>query len=231
MYKESAWNPDLGNGWYQNPVISQDIPDPTVIRVGDTFYYTGSTGMYYPCLAIYESKDLVNWRFLCHPFPEYRGNVWAPELVVHEGRFYLYFCADGTNFVSVSDHMDHGWCDPIDLKIGRIDPGHCVYEGKRYLLLSWNHMVPLSDDGLSVTGEMKVFCEPMPLPEEWDIEGPHPESPKMYKRGDWYYLLYAAGGTGGPATAHMVVCARARNPVDGPWEFSPYNPMVHTWTR
>ena len=78
MYQESVWNSDLGNGFYQNPVINQDIPDPTVIRDGVTFYYCGSTGMHYPSLGIYTSKDLVNWTFLCYPFPKYDGNVWAP---------------------------------------------------------------------------------------------------------------------------------------------------------
>lgn len=232
MYKESSWNPDLGNGFYQNPVINQDIPDPTVIRDGDTFYYCGSTGMHFPSLAIYTSKDLVTWSFLCYPFPEYRGNVWAPELIMHEGRYYLYFAANGgDNFVSVSDHIDHGWCDPVDLKVGHIDPGHCVYNGKRYLFLSSNYAAPLSDDGLTVTGELKCVCPAQALPDEWDIEGAYPESPKLLKRGEWYYLIYADGGTGGPATAHAVMCARAKNPIDGPWEYSPYNPMVHTWSR
>lgn len=232
MYQESVWNPDLGNGFYQNPVINQDIPDPTVIRDGETFYYCGSTGMHFPSLAIYTSKDLVNWSFLCHPFPKYNGNVWAPELIQHEGKYYLYFAANGgDNFVSVSEHIDHGWCDPIDLKVGHIDPGHCVYNGKRYLFLSSNYAAPLSDDGLRVTGELKCVCPAQPLPDEWDIEGAYPESPKLLKHGDWYYLIYADGGTGGPATAHAVMCARAKNPIDGPWEYSPYNPMVHTWSR
>ena len=231
MYQESVWNSDLGNGFYQNPVINQDIPDPTVIRDGVTFYYCGSTGMHYPSLGIYTSKDLVNWTFLCYPFPKYDGNVWAPELIMHEGKYYLYFAADGTNFVSVSDHMDHGWCDPIDLKVGHIDPGHCVYNGTRYLFLSSNYAAPLTDDGTKLVGELKCVCPAQELPDDWDIEGAYPEAPKVLKRGDWYYLIYADGGTGGPATAHAVMCARAKNPIDGPWEYSPYNPMVHTWSR
>ena len=231
MYQESVWNPDVGNGFYQNPVINQDIPDPTVIRDGDTFYYCGSTGMHYPSLGIYTSKDLVNWTFLCYPFPKYDGNVWAPELIMHEGKYYLYFAADGTNFVSVSDHMDHGWCDPIDLKVGHIDPGHCVHNGTRYLFLSSNYAAPLMDDGTKLAGELKCVCPAQELPDDWDIEGAYPEAPKVLKRGNWYYLIYADGGTGGPATAHAVMCARAKNPIDGPWEYSPYNPMVHTWSR
>ena len=55
------------------------------------------------------------------------------------------------------------------------------------------------------------------------------ESPKLFKRGDWYYLVSAEGGTAGPATSHMVVVARSKSAL-GPWENSPHNPMVHTYT-
>ena len=37
------------------------------------------------------------------------------------------------------------------------------------------------------------------------------------------------GGTAGPATSHMAVSARAKD-IYGPWENSPYNPIVHTYS-
>ena len=40
----------------------------------------------------------------------------------------------------------------------------------------------------------------------------------------------AEGGTAGPGTSHAVVSARSRH-ADGPWEFSPYNPIVRTASR
>jgi len=45
--------------------------------------------------------------------------------------------------------------------------------------------------------------------------------------GDYYYMVLAEGGTAGPATSHMVIMARTKN-IEGPWENSPYNPVVHT---
>ncbi|MBD3290011.1 glycoside hydrolase, partial [candidate division KSB1 bacterium] len=35
-----VWQPDLGNGFYKNPIIWQDYSDPDIIRVGDNFYMT-----------------------------------------------------------------------------------------------------------------------------------------------------------------------------------------------
>tara|TARA_R110002126_G_scaffold150267_1_gene296398 strand:- start:432 stop:1370 length:939 start_codon:yes stop_codon:yes gene_type:complete len=53
------------------------------------------------------------------------------------------------------------------------------------------------------------------------------EGPKVFKHGDYYYLTVAEGGTAGPATSHMVISARSKSPF-GPWENSPYNPIVRT---
>jgi len=39
----------------------------------------------------------------------------------------------------------------------------------------------------------------------------------------------AEGGTAGPPTSHMIVAARSKS-VQGPWENSPHNPLVHTYS-
>jgi xylan 1,4-beta-xylosidase len=54
-----------------------------------------------------------------------------------------------------------------------------------------------------------------------------PEGPKLFRRGEWFYLVSAVGGTAGPVTSHMVTVARSRS-VHGPWEHCPHNPIVHT---
>jgi len=87
--------------------------------------------------------------------------------------------------------------------------------------------VPLSDDGLSVIGETKHVYDGWPIPREWTIECFCMEGPKIAKRGDYYYLTVAEGGTAGPATSHMIISARSNTPF-GPWENSPYNPILRT---
>ncbi|MCU0981555.1 MAG: family 43 glycosylhydrolase, partial [Pirellulaceae bacterium] len=65
---------------------------------------------------------------------------------------------------------------------------------------------------------------------DWTIECFCLESPKLTRRGGWYYLTSAQGGTSGPATSHMVVSARSKSPL-GPWENSLHNPIIRTWSR
>ena len=95
------------------------------------------------------------------------------------GKYYIYFCAEGSNWVIWSDQIDGKWSEAIDLHVGHIDPGHVADEkGKRYLFLSDNYLVPLSDDGLSVAGEMVQVLKAPPISESWDIEGAFPGGPQ-----------------------------------------------------
>jgi len=61
-----------------------------------------------------------------------------------------------------------------------------------------------------------------------EIATPHLDA--LAAGGDWYHMLAAQSGTFGPATAHMVISARAKHPL-GPWENAPNNPLIHTYSR
>jgi beta-xylosidase len=227
--------PDLGNGSYLNPVLAGDHPDPTVLKDGSDYYMTHSSFYTYPGLLIWHSKDLVNWEPVGPALRKNVGSVWAPDLVKFKGRYYIYFpgLKDGrtTNYVVYADNIRGPWSDPVDLNIDDIDPGHIVGpDGKRYLFMGGGGMVQLADDGLSLVGKQKKVYSGWKYPSDWAVTAFALEGPKLIKHGDYYYMLVAEGGTAGPPTSHMVVSARAKS-LEGPWENSPYNPMVHTWSR
>jgi xylan 1,4-beta-xylosidase len=229
---------DLGNGTYLNPIMAGDHPDPSVLKDGDDYYMTFSSFDAYPGLVVWHSRDLVNWEPVGPALFKNVGSVWAPDLVKHKGRYYIYFpgqngagSGQSSNYVVWADSIRGPWSDPIDLKIGRIDPGHIATpDGQRYVFMSGGFMAPLADDGLSVTAPLKKVYDGWKYPEEWDVEGFAQEGPKMLHHGDYYYQVLAEGGTAGPPTSHMVVVARAKN-LEGPWENSPYNPIVKTMSR
>ncbi len=219
---------EKGSGFYMNPIFAGDYPDPSILREGDDYYIVHSSFEYYPGLLIWHSKDLINWNPVTNALYKYVGSVWAPDLVKHNNKYYIYFPVNNTNYVVTAKSIKGPWSDPIDLKVGGIDPGHAVdASGKRYLYFSHGGYVPLSDDGLSVTGEAKYVYNGWPIPREWSFECFCMEGPKLTKRGDYYYLTTAEGGTAGPATSHMVISARSKS-LFGPWENSPYNPIIRT---
>lgn len=223
---------DLGNGTFLNPILSGDHPDPSVLKDGADYYMTFSSFDAYPGLVIWHSRDLVNWQPLAPTLFRNVGAVWAPDLIKHGTRYYIYFPGIGasyrSNYVIWADDIRGPWSDPVDLRIGRIDPGHAVGpDGRRYLFLSGGYLVPLAADGLSTTGEMKKIYDGWRYPDEWVVEAFAQEGPKILRHGDYYYMVLAQGGTSGPPTSHMVVVARAKT-IEGPWENAPDNPLIRT---
>ncbi len=220
---------DMAQPMFQNPLFAGDYPDPTILRVGKDFYLTHTSYSYAPGLVIWHSRDLVNWLPISQVLNETHGEIWAPDLVEHTGRYFIYFPMGGI-FVVHAEHPRGPWSAPIDLKIDDIDPGHVVGpDGKRYLYTAGGHVVELAADGLSTIGERKKVYAGWDFPKEWKTEGFWLESPKLTRRGEYYYLICAEGGTAGPPTSHMAVVARSKSPL-GPWENSPLNPLIHTYS-
>ena len=215
---------------FTNPLFAGDYADPTILRVGEDFYFTHTCYRYAPQLQVWHSRDLVNWTPLSHAIINTFGDIWAPDLAEHSGRYFIYFPTNGSVFVVHADSPRGPWSEPIDLKVADIDPCHVAGpDGKRYLYTAGGHVTPLSADGLSAIGERRQVYNGWQFPKEWDTEGFWLESPKFAQRGGYYYLICAEGGTSGPPTSHMAVVARAKSPL-GPWENSPHNPLIHTYS-
>ncbi|MGC4069351.1 MAG: family 43 glycosylhydrolase [Polyangiaceae bacterium] len=223
----------LGDGTFRNPIVAGDHPDPTILKDGSDYYLTFSSFNYYPGIVIWHSTDLVNWSPIVSALHKPIGTVWALDLVKHQGRYYIYIPALGPDALSIyviyADDIRGPWSEPIDLRVhGCIDPGHAVGEdGKRYLFFNGIRRIALADDGLSTVGELEHVCDPWQYPTDWVVEMVAPEGPKVFRRGEWFYLIAAVGGTAGPPTSHMVTVARSRS-IHGPWEHCPHNPIVRT---
>jgi len=209
------------------PLLLGSWADPSILRAGGDYYMTQSTcGGYVPAMLIWHSTDLLNWKPLGYAIHDRPAGL-APDLAFVNNIFYLY-CERTTAFTASSPAGP--WTDHGHMEGSRgIDPGHFAgFDGQRYLYSSGGHYSKLSDDGLSyVEGPEQVY-EGWEIPRDWAIEGMYLESPKIFKKEDWYYMVSAQGGTFGPMTAHMAVVARSKDPK-GPWENCPYNPVIRTW--
>lgn len=215
---------------YPLAVLSGDYPDPSIIRDGEDYYMTHSPFYYAPGFLIWHSKDLVNWEPVSRAITTYEGSAMAPDLVKYKNRYYIYYPAAGTNWVVWADHIKGPWSQPINLKVNGIDPGHIADEqGYRYLYVDKGEVIQLTEDGLATIGQKKKVYEGWNYPKSWITECMCLESPKLNYHNGYYYLTSAQGGTAGPATSHMAVAARSKS-ITGPWENSPYNPIVHTYS-
>ncbi|MCT8139608.1 family 43 glycosylhydrolase [Anaerobacillus sp. CMMVII] len=216
---------------FLNPILKGNYADPSIIRVEDHYYMVNTSYKYLPGLIIWHSKNLIDWKPIGTALEHFNGDVWAPDFVYYEGMYYIYFPAEKTNWVVTATDPKGPWSKPINLNTKHIDPGHVVGpDKKRYLHLSGGHMVQLSEDGLSVVGDVQHVYEPWKYPKEWEVEAFSPEGPKLTFHNGYYYLTLAVGGTAGPPTSHMVASSRSKTPW-GPWEHSPYNPITKTKTK
>jgi beta-xylosidase len=214
------------------PLLVGDWPDPTICKDGADYYMTHSSGPYRPALLIWHSRDLQTWTPLGHALRKQEGNVWVSELTKHDGRFLIYYSANNQIHLLTAASPAGPWSEPVKVEGAQtLDVGHAVADdGKRFLFFATGKVADLSADGARVISEKRKVHEAWPMPPEWAVECECLESPRIERRGDWYHMLAAQGGTFGPATAHMVVAARAQHPL-GPWENAPHNPLIHTYSR
>ncbi|MGE5126402.1 MAG: glycosyl hydrolase family 28 protein, partial [Betaproteobacteria bacterium] len=107
---------DLGDGCYLNPIFAGDHPDPSVLKDGADYYMTFSSFDAYPGLVVWRSRDLVNWQPGGPALFRNVGSVWAPDLVKHGQRYYIYFPARTatyrSNYVVWADHISGPWSEP-----------------------------------------------------------------------------------------------------------------------
>ena len=76
-------------------------PDPSILRVGEDYYFATSTFEWWPGVQIHHSRDLKTWRLVSRPLDridllDLRGvpdscGVWAPCLTWSDGKFWLVY--------------------------------------------------------------------------------------------------------------------------------------------
>lgn len=230
---------------YRNPILSGYYPDPSVLRVKDDYYLINSSFTNFPGLPLFHSRDLSTWTQIANVITRpsqanFQGlrssrGIYAPDISHHKGTFYVVTtCVDcGGNLVMTATRPEGPWSEPVKLAFGGIDPSlfwdtdgkvYLVgndapaekprYDGHRAIWVQEFDPAALAVKGertLLVNGGVDIAAEP-----SW-IEGPH-----IFRRGAYYYLIAAEGGTG---DNHSQVVFRSTS-VRGP--FTPYanNPIL-----
>ena len=224
----------------QNPVLRGFSPDPSVVRVGDTYYVATSTFEWFPGVRIYRTKDLEHYEQLPSPLVResqlhMEGNpdscgVWAPDLSWDGERFWLVFTdvkTRGTadyfnthNYIVWTYDIMGEWSEPVYLNSAGFDPSlfHDT-DGRSYLVNMINgfkgiRVQEFDKETKKLTGPAKNVCAGTG---RGFTEGPH-----IYHIGEWYYLMMAEGGT---SYEHCEVLCRSRD-LWGGYEEDPGNPIL-----
>jgi alpha-N-arabinofuranosidase len=230
-------------GAFTNPVIPGFHPDPSICRVGDRFYLVVSSFEYFPGIPIFTSADLVSWTPLGHVLNRpsqldlssapASGGIYAPTIRHHDGLFFVTATnvSGGGHFIVHAEDPAGPWSEPAWVAQNGIDPSLFFEDGQVYFTSNIEpqpggpHVeTPDFERGIQqslvdpFTG--RLLTEPRFV---WSgTGGRYPEAPHLYRRGDFYYLVLAEGGT---EYGHMATIGRSTSPW-GPFEPSPHGPLV-----
>src|SRR2546421_8440043 len=85
----------------QRLVLPGDYPDPSVIKIGKTYWATATTSNWFPAFPLMKSTDLIHWKqqgFVFDQLPLWADYYfWAPEISYDKGKIYLYYAAHKKN--------------------------------------------------------------------------------------------------------------------------------------
>jgi len=222
---------------YRNPIRRGFFPDPSIVRVGEDYYMVNSTFIFFPCIPVSHSRDLVHWEVIGHAIekPEWahlegleggRG-YWAPDISYCNGRFYITAtlrlndagAVRRRQMVVTAERPEGPYSEPVFFEEDGIDPS--IFhddDGRHYMLLNRGARIFEIDETAT-----KRLSETTML--YYGSQKRAPEGPHLLKKDGWYYLFEAEGGTG---MGHRETVSRSRT-LHGVYQPSPYNPVIRQW--
>lgn len=220
----------------QNPIIFADVPDMSMIRVGDTYYMSSTTMHMNPGVPLMKSHDLVNWELIGYGHKSladmdelnlnngkntYGRGTWASSLRFHEGTYYVSTFAQttGKTYIYSTKDIENG---PWETKA--FEPlmhDHTLFfEGdKAYMIWGGGklNIVELKADFSGIKPEtQRVLIDNATLPStpEGTKGGLPAEGSQLFKVNGKYYMFNISWPPGGMRT---VIVHRA-DKLEGPYE-------------
>ena len=221
-----------------NPIIFADVPDMSMIRVGNTYYMSSTTMHMSPGVPIMKSTDLVNWKMVNYAYDTlanvdalnltdgkstYGRGSWASSIRYHNNKFYVTTFAQttGKTHIYSTNNIEKGPWKAVSFQPSFHD--HSLFfddDGKVYMLYGNGKLslVELNADvsGIRENGLNQVVIENASAPSQVAGKrgGLGAEGSQLYKINGKYYLFNITWPPGGMRT---VVIHRAEK-ITGPWE-------------
>ena len=218
-----------------NPLIYADVPDMSMVRVGDTYYMSSTTMHMVPGVPIMKSKDLANWELVNYACDVLTGELptmnldggqntygrgsWASCIRHHKGMYYVSTFAQttGKTYFFVTADIEKGPWKRIEFSPSCHD--HTFFfddDGRIYLIYGNGKLfiAELEDDlsGLK-PGTERVLLENASAP-AGDRIMLGAEGSQLFKINGKYYLVNIVWPRGGMRT---VLVHRADS-INGPYE-------------
>ena len=221
-------------GTARNPVIFADVPDMSIIRVGDTYYMSSTTMHMSPGVPVMKSKDLINWEIVNYAYNTlgdndelnlingknaYGRGSWASCIRYHNKTFYVstFSSTTGKTYIWSTKNIEKGPWKEISFSPSFHDHTLVFDDDGRVYLITGNKrltLIELNSDltGIKAGGINQVIIEDASAPSGNDSG--LGEGSQLFKINGKYYLFNITWPKGGMRT---VVIHRA-DKITGPWE-------------
>ncbi|MCU0403649.1 MAG: glycoside hydrolase 43 family protein, partial [Chitinophagaceae bacterium] len=219
-----------------NPIIFADVPDPSMIRIGNNYYMSSTTMHMSPGVPIMKSNDLVNWSIVSYAYDTlvdndlmnlnngkstYGRGSWASSLRYHKGTYYVSTFAQttGRTHIYSTKDIEKGPWKSISFSPSLHDHSLFFDDDEKVYMIYGNKkltLVELKGDltGIKEDGLKKVIIEDATLPTQHIGQSSLGEGSQLFKINGTYYLLNITWPKGGMRT---VVIHKAEK-ITGPYE-------------
>lgn len=219
-----------------NPILWADVPDPSVIRVGDAYYMSSTTMHMSPGLPIMKSKDLVNWRLVAYAYKTlgdtaalalrdgksaYGAGSWASSLRYHNGMFYVttFSSTTGKTHVYRTRNIERGpWIESA-FQPALHDHSLFFEDDGRVYMVHGSGSVRLTELNADLSGIKPGGVEQVIVPNASVVAGPNvglpAEGSQLRKIHGKYYLFMITWPRGGMRTQLVFRSDSLTGPYEG----------------
>lgn len=224
----------LGETNAKNPIIWADVPDVSIMRVGDTYYMSSTTMHMSPGLPIMKSHNLVNWTLIGYAYDTlvdndemnlsngqdtYGRGSWASSLRFHDGWFYVstFSATSGKTHIYKTRDIENGNWQEMAFAPDLHDHSLFFEDGRVYMVYGNGdiHLVELEADfsGIKAGGVNKVI-----IPNASAVAGDNimlkAEGSQLHKINGKYYLMTITW----PQDGMRTVLVHRADSLSGPYE-------------
>ena len=233
---------------YKNPVFEPILADPTVVKSTDGWFYAYGTmdnwgdGNGIHKVPIIRSKNLVDWTFVNDAFlekPNWKadGGIWAPDVVMVNDKYYLYYAFSTWGDpnpgigLAIADSpkgpfTDHGklfLSKEVDVP-NSIDPFYFEENHRKYMFwgsysnepTQGTYAIKLTGDGtqvLAINGKIKIAAGDF-------------EAVMIHERDGYYYFFGSKGSCcEGENSSYQVRVGRSKSLL-GPYLDKDGRPLI-----
>jgi beta-xylosidase len=219
----------------QNPIIYADVPDASMIRVGDTYYMASTTMHMSPGIPIMKSTNLVNWTIVNYAYDRliendkmnltngqeaYGNGSWASSINYKDGLFYIHTFSytSGRSHIYKTNDIENGTFTAQTLSSLAHDASLFFDDDGRVYLAYGHDNIELRELNADASDYKAGGTRQIIINNASGVAGSNmiltAEGTQMFKINGYYYVMNICWPSGNGRT---VVIHRSRN-ITGPYE-------------